>query len=509
METKLVKHTVCSHHNVRKEKTEILIDSLITPYDSNHPQEILKCCAHSVITGITVSGTRVNIDGNTEVSIIFLNDENRLSGISSTIPFSGSVDMGSEVAECEITPEVLDTNITAEIKGNAIAVKGGVNVCLYAKKAKKCEVVCDVEGAGMEQKVSTARLTSKIGKGEKKLIIEEELSIGPAQPSAECIIRHNLTAEIDETKIIGGKVMIKGTIRAYILYLPEEGVRPQSFEESFPFSQLIDVEGIEENCRPTACVGILFSEIIPRPDSDGELRTFSLTAKLAVTVEAYCEEELPIVCDAYSTKGCFTYDTEELPFKRLVCNISECFVARKSIEFSDGDVGSVVDMWCEVKNSSCRVEGDKVSVNGTIMANILAFDLAGEPACYERPVEFEYSHICSETTNNPEFTYDICISHCSYTMTGANTMAISVEPCIKGFLYDTEKRTVLTNITEDSDACTEVSPVGRITMYFADKGEEIWDIARRYNSSVAEIKALNGVTEDVLDKPCKFIIPSK
>lgn len=509
METKLVKHTVCSHHNVRKEKTEILIDSLITPYATNQPQEILKCCAHSVITGITLSGTRANIDGNTEVSIIFLNAENRLSGISSTIAFSGSVEMGSEAAESDIKAEVLDTNISAEIKGDAISVKGGVNVCLYAKKTEKCDVVCDVEGAGMEQKVSSARLTSKIGKGEKKLIIEEELSIGPAQPSAECIIRHNITAEIDETKIIGGKVMIKGTIRAYILYLPEEGVRPQSFEESFPFSQLIDVEGLHENCRPTASVCILFSEIIPRPDSDGELRTFSLTAKLAVTVEAYCEEEMPIVCDAYSTKGCFLCEKEELPFGRLVCNISECFVARKSIEFSDGDVATVIDMWCEVKNSSCRVEGDKVSVNGTIMANILAFDLAGEPACYERPVEFEYSHICSETTNNPEFTYDICISHCSYTMTGANTMAISVEPCIKGFLYDTEKRTVLTNITEDSDACTEVSPVGRITMYFADKGEEIWDIARRYNSSVAEIKALNGVTEDVLDKPCKFIIPSK
>jgi hypothetical protein len=75
-------------------------------------------------------------------------------------------------------------------------------------------------------------------------------------------------------------------------------------------------------------------------------------------------------------------------------------------------------------------------------------------------------------------------------------------------VYDSKKYELVTDMCEDETAdkaCRRSS----IVLYFADAGETVWDIARRYNSSVEEIKTLNAVTEDVLSLPQKFIIPTK
>ena len=44
-----------------------------------------------------------------------------------------------------------------------------------------------------------------------------------------------------------------------------------------------------------------------------------------------------------------------------------------------------------------------------------------------------------------------------------------------------------------------------ITVYFASKGERLWDIAREHNTSVGLIKSLNSVAEDKLEKDCMLI----
>ena len=68
---------------------------------------------------------------------------------------------------------------------------------------------------------------------------------------------------------------------------------------------------------------------------------------------------------------------------------------------------------------------------------------------------------------------------------------------------------VLTEIVKDETFENATSRKSGIVLYFASKGEKIWDIARRYNSSAYEIKTLNSCNEDVLSAPKKFIIPTK
>lgn len=46
-----------------------------------------------------------------------------------------------------------------------------------------------------------------------------------------------------------------------------------------------------------------------------------------------------------------------------------------------------------------------------------------------------------------------------------------------------------------------------MTIYFAQEGESVWEIARRYNTTAEAITAENKLTGDAVETKCKLLIP--
>ena len=46
-----------------------------------------------------------------------------------------------------------------------------------------------------------------------------------------------------------------------------------------------------------------------------------------------------------------------------------------------------------------------------------------------------------------------------------------------------------------------------LTLYFCNKGEEIWDIAKKYNTTKEAIQAENSIASDVTEKEEMILIP--
>ena len=46
-----------------------------------------------------------------------------------------------------------------------------------------------------------------------------------------------------------------------------------------------------------------------------------------------------------------------------------------------------------------------------------------------------------------------------------------------------------------------------LTLYFCNKGEEIWDIAKKYNTTKQAIQSENSISGDVTEKEDMMLIP--
>ena len=510
MDIKFTKHSVKSEELLVSDTFEFQMEETAQIHCKNEVKRIIKCSSKSVLTSEYISDKTITFEGTVTVCIIYIDGKNCLANHEHTMFFSKTIETNYDLSDAEVEGKVFDDKFTVKLKNdNSVSIIGSVCVQYSAYKIYSKEIVCDIYRRTIEQLRQNTECTTPTGKGEKNLVIEEEISIGNSQPSVESVIRSNAVAVIDDTKIMGGKVMVKGTIKTYVLYQTTEGTRPQSFAEDFPFSQMVDVEGIHDNCKCDSEVKVVFCELTPRPSQDEEIRSFSVALKLTVSVKAYCDEEIPTVIDAYSTGAGYNFVKDKFTFKKIKDCFVESFVAKKNLEFTDGAVGSVIDMWCENKSSSAKFEDNTLKISGTMIVSLLVYDCDGNPECFERPVDYEYTYISKETMNNPMAVYDISVKHCSYTITGANTISVAIEPQVSIKLYDTLQYEFITDAIEDENCCSDKKFESSIVLYFADKGEKVWDIARRYNSSVEEIKALNNISEDILTESRKFIIPTK
>ncbi len=509
MDISFTRHKIVTQEPLFSSAVEIPLQCSINSPQNSTVKKILKCSASARITSKSLMGSVITLEGNLAVQIICLDADSDLFCLEHILPFSKNIEANINIDGGEITAEVTDEKISVRISSErSITLEGIVEASVSVVKNIEQEIICDIDNKDIQQLKNTAHLTIPMGMGEKNLIVEEDISIGNGQPSVGCLIRHNAVAAVEEAKIIGNKVMVKGNVKIYVLYLPEEGTRPQNFEESFPFSQLVDVDGVNDACKCDATVKMLFCDLTPQSGIDEDVRSFAVAVKLGLTVKAYCDDELPTVLDAYSTKEKLKPVRESFVFKKICENIRDRFITRKDLEFTDGAIGSVIDMWCEVKKSSSRAEKEEIKVTGTVLVNILAYDCDGIPECYEKPVDFEYSCKIENPVEKPDITYSVTIPHASYTIIRANTLAVAVEPEICMTVYDSKRYELVTDMCED-DSEEKNDRKSSIVLYFADAGETLWDIARRYNSSVEEIKTLNSVTDDVLSIPKKFIIPTK
>ncbi len=509
MDINLTRQTVRSETTVFCTNAEAGVEGTAVIDRSKNIKRILKTSGRAAVTSKTVSDRTITIEGTITFCIIYIDSNNIFSSHEHTMPFSKTVDADISLSGAEITAGITDEKYSSTLcSDGTVMLSGKVCVKICASEKSSFDIMCDITGKDIELLCGKAEATVPMGRGEKNLIIDEEISIGNGQPSVGSIIRCNATATVDESKIISGKVMVKGAVRVYVLYMPEEGTRPQSFEDSFLFSQLVDVEGVTDECKCEGRAEILFFDISPKADDQDEIRSFSVAAKLGVSVKAYCDNDIPVVLDAYSTKGDCDFASNSFSFKKIKETVCDKFIAKKDMEFTDGAIGSVIDMWCEVKSSVCKCDKESLRLAGTILINLLAFDCDGEPECYERPVDFEYTYKTDNPFSFPEAVYSLTVPHSSYTIIGANTISVAVEPQICATLYDSNQYTLVTDVTE-SEKKDEESRKSCIVLYFAEKGEKVWDIARRYNSSVREIKELNAVSEDVLAEAKKFIIPTK
>lgn len=510
MDINFTKHRVNTEEMLLCEAVEVPIDGNVVIYDNGRQmKKLLKSCFKAYITNKSLSDRSVRLDGTVNICIIYLDENNCLASFDHVLPFSKTIDSSVELTDGSVFAAISDERLSATPSSdNRVAINGAVCIKLCVKKPKEQHIICDIDTPDIEQLKGEAEITMPMGRAEKSLITEEEISIGNGQPSVGGVIRSSAVAMVDEAKIINNKVMVKGSYKIYVLYLPQEGTRPQSFEESFPFSQLIDVEGVNDSCRCDSKAEVVFCDLTPRVSSNDEIRSFNVSLKIMISVEAFCDDSVPVVFDAYSLTNSHRGIKNDVVLRKIKTNLSDKFIAKKKLEFTDGAVGSVIDVWCESKANSSKVEDGVLKISGVILVNLLAYDTDGIPNCYERPIDFEYTYKAEQEFENPEASYCINADHCSYTVVGANTLDVSAEIAVNGVIYDNKKNNLLTDLAEN-DKENRKSTGSSIILYFANEGERVWDIARKYNSSMHEIKELNGINEDVLTKNKKIIIPTK
>lgn len=499
MEQKNIKTSIFSLDTVFCESAELPIDVDFTLPDYYcDVSKILKCRAIPRICSKAINGNSISIEGCVTITTIYCGSDNCVSSYEYQYSFSKTFDTGIDTKGCLLNVKTKCEYINCRaVTGRKIDIHGAVGIYVTLSARKLTDVISDCDDCSVETLRDSVSATVPMGCADKYLLIDEEIELGNGQPDIRCIIRYDATATVTDSKILAGKSVVKGEMQIKLLYAPEEGNAPQTIRYQIPFSQLIEIDGITDQCDCESKVEIAQLEIKPRISATGECRQLMLSAKLLITSECCCNNDVLVILDAYSRK----YETDvyknEVCFNKIVENVNQTFSCKKNIEFSEKVLSAITDIWCELNTKTVSFDNDNIKISGFVTAFIIAQDKEQTPMFYEKQIEFEYVHPLN-VSGELKFSTDITVTGISYTWTGESNMELRIELNVCGAIYKCSKLPLITDIKIDANKPLSRVDKGSMIVYFASAGEKVWDIARRYLANVEEIKEINDITEDVL-----------
>ncbi len=507
MENKCLKTSVFSNENIFEDFCEQAIDVDFTlPDYCPDISKIFKCKAVARITSKGLSGNNISVEGNICITLLYCDRENRLNSFEYQYPFSkireSDKDLSGGNLVCKIKCDYINCRA---VTGRKVDIHGAATIHLRVFKRKCNEIISDIDDCNIEVLRDIAPATVPMGYNEKYIIIEEEIPIAASVPPIQTVLRYDAFPIVKESKIIKDKVMVKGDMAVVILYCPEGNSNPQTVKTTLPFSQMIDIKGINDMCECETKANLSSLEVKPKMWQTGENRSFCINAKVLLCCESFCVNDVPVIKDAFSRKFEAEIDKNKIGFSKISENIKEITHIKRNIELSD-NISSVLDLWCDVQSCVCKFENKNMLICGVVLAGIIVCDSDNVASFYEKPIDFECKYPVSVGDKRMECNPEVDVESCSFTIISPNCIELRADLCVNASVFEKNDISLITDMKITDKAVNRKSNCA-MTVYFVGKDECVWDIARNYNSSVEEIKAINSLEDNCLIEGSMILVP--
>ncbi len=462
---------------------------------------ILKCFAQPNITSSSVSGDRIIIDGTVTVRLLYVSD-GELSSFEHSSSFSKQIDIDCDAvgAVLEITTANQYINCRA-VSPRKVEVHG--SFAISAKLSCCCtqDVLESADGDSVQIKKDTVTACSVSGSTSVNSNVSQVVDIGTDLPKIKSLIRNTAVPEISETKQISNKVLVKGELKIKTLYKSEDN-QVCCVANNLPISQIVDIDGVTENSVVDLKLNLSSFDISMKPNAIGAMCLLDIAAIVNIQASAYDCVDFPVITDAYSTDYASTCSKKRVSVDRIINNFSKCYTHHFIME--ERNVCKVVDFWCDNITVNAAMDDDKIKFFGTVNVYALIEDENGTTMLQEEESEFCFKEeICGIT--RLKCSPSASLAGCDYTL-DAQGISTRVNIHIRAVEFDSVDTDVVDEI-QLSDEVTDKKT--SLFIYYCEENEDVWSIARKYNTTEKQIMEANNLTEEIISEPTPLLIWSK
>lgn len=470
-------------------------------------QRILKCTVTAGITSVQNNSGRVTADGNAVIRIIYVGDNGKISGYEQSYPVQKFIESSKITSDSAVSVSVRTDYVNCRaVNPRRIDIRAMLSFCFKAVKKRDDEILCSSDGAGIQTLATEYDFASLTGVCEKSFSIGEVLEIPDGKSPVSRIMNISACAVANDLKIINNKALVKGECTVKIYYIGENSCEVESAEHSMPISQIVELEGLNENSLCSVRLSVCSCEGIVKADSSGDMRLIDIDARISVCIVAFDEMPINLIGDAYSTE----YEVRNTPKSMELLSFNgkfdTAFTNKIVLESIGVSVDCVLAVWCTDLRYNFTAKDDKCIVSGTYLATVIYKDTENNMAVIQKPVDFD----CSVKMNGKSERI-VChgsaqISACSCAVSGDSRLELKTEILISGIILSSEIKKYIGTIEISSDSARREKDCA-LTIYYCEKGESIWNIARRYGTTVDAIMNENGIACDVTENDGMMLIP--
>lgn len=269
---------------------------------------------------------------------------------------------------------------------------------------------------------------------------------------------------------------------------------------------MLDCDGITEDCMCDIKLSVVGMEAQIKNDYSGDKIFFDVQIKIYASAVAYRNSEITMVTDAYSKQYEMDIASKQKTIDNLIQPTNDTYILKTTLTLEDASVSKVMDIWNEMSTVAANYENGQLVYKGKINLCVLALNTENRPFYFERMTDFEYSRPYSSTAENIRCSADISVAGISYRITGSG-IDVKAELKLGSNIYSQESFKMITDVTADETKPRAQDKSAALSIYYADAGENLWNIAREYCTSVDAIKLENDLTGEFVENRGMLLIP--
>ncbi len=469
---------------------------------------LLKCRLVPMITSRQVNYDSLVVEGVARISVIYLDDrDKKIRCCDRDYPFKASVPYDGPAENVRLLADAhVDYVNCRAVSQRKLDIHGAFIVRMTAVCRRENELIAQLDGAGMRIRRESREISDLVCCMQTGFDLSEAIELNDGKPPISSIIRSHATLCVGEIQILPGKLTVRGDAIFTMIYCTEQNDSPERLEYVIPFSQFFDIPGIDEECKTDISLCCDMLEVSPRTDSDGEYRRVDVDIRVSADIKVYREKEVSWVSDAYSVDYEVSCVRKQVRLERLCDTVFDTEICRQSVDTGDVRIESVGDLWANILDSRSNYRDGRTVVNGNMAVCMILRDPSKGIVYVEKNVRFECAVPQTACGQNLRSECGVGIKSCAFTVTGDTKLEIQAELCLHSSLYeDIPARQICSVELDDSrPKSSENRPAA--VLYFAEPGEELWDIAREYNSSVESIRLDNGIEGDAVEESRLLIV---
>lgn len=514
MNLNVTKEKITSSEMIFSDTNEqsIELDYILPDY---YPEifSILKCIAESQITSYNIENDKLIYEMAVCIRVIYCaENSSAINVINQKLTYSKKIDIGKLCSNPEISilPQISFINCRA-VNPRRIDIRGAVATAVNVTGLNCKEVISDANGGNIQLKKQSLSYPTNHLNVTKQFVVSDKFDVGLSKPEIVDIIRSYAIITSTDKKIIADKLIVKGEIHINMLYTcrTDNSDDIESMQFTMPFSQVIDLEGIDDRFECLLSTDVVSCEIIPCSDGDGNSRIAEFTINILLSCSAYKISTAEFVTDQYSTSYATTDEKTDIFVETSSYPVNSVCVLKNSIVSTDNSVDCICDVWCTLKNYSATSNTDEkcIQINGTISCIVLAKNEEGKPILIEKEESFNSTVPFENIIKLSQIAVRLTPLSCSYTLSSDNTIEIKSELRVSGCVKNFEVINCISDITLNEDEPINSNNNYAIKIYYTSENEDLWEIAKKYSTSVSAIIEENEIEDDKITGSGMILIP--
>ena len=500
----LRKEQIQTTHLASQKYSQTTIDSdVIVPDICPDIKKILEVSGYISVNEKSLLGGKVYIQGTVYMTVLYAPDgetHNKVKSLNTSQPFSHSIDTGHQAEDI-----ILNTDIEAEsfnyslINSRKINLRCTIGINIKLSETKFFEVASEVSPE-ICTKTEKLCLCNVPVSAENRVVISNQLELASNNPSISEILKATVVPEALELTVMENSARAKGEAKVCFLYTSYDDGTVHSSEYLLPFEEDFDIPGLEEDMEAEIDYQLsdLHHEI--RDDSDGEPRMFGIEIGLSAHLRGNKIQEPEIICDAYSLSGNTKCISTPVKLEQLVSNTTAQLTHKASIRLPEHlpEIAKICDISILASVDRISVNNGEITVSGHIKSNVLYTTTDGSyPLCAFSDIS-DFNHTMPSTVTDEALICEakIFTEHTSYTMN--NSDSIDIRAVLGLSVRSFTESTICPIIDIEQEETEECERKPSICIFFVQKGDTLWNIAKKYKTTVEKLKENNNLTSDNL-----------